>query len=71
MTTTSLLSDMAAIKITVHYEQSPGHYREGDNELERTEEDIESLQNGSLDIGEFIENAVDVTYDPMPGYRVN
>lgn len=61
---------MAAIQITVHYEQDPAHYREGDSELERIEEDIESLQNGSITIDEFIENAVDVDYHPMPGYRV-
>lgn len=61
---------MAAIRITVFYEQNPGHYREGDSELERIEEDIESLQNGSITFDEFIENADDLTYDPMPGHRV-
>lgn len=59
---------MAAIQITVFYEQNPGHYREGDNELERTEEDIEALQNGSITIDEFMENATDVDYRPLVGY---
>ena len=63
---------MAAIRITVFYTPKPEHYDkdgEGRNieEWEMLEDDIESLQNGVVTVDEFIENADQVIYDPMPG----
>lgn len=60
---------MAAIKITVFYTPNPSNYDEnGDiEEWEMLEDDIESLQNGVVTVDEFIENADQVIYDPMPG----